>query len=112
MLGVDDGMNDMPMDIGQPHIASTKAEGGTSVIQTHQIEHGGVQVVYFALVGDGAIAPLIGRSMNHATANPSPASQIESRRDCDRVHSHLGQRGSAQTLQPTRPTLNPAGRVA
>src|SRR6266446_3512534 len=54
------------MDVSEPEVAATVAEGQAFVIQAHQVQDGGVQVVVVDAVLDGAVAELVGGAMDMA----------------------------------------------
>src|SRR5579883_1337842 len=51
---------DYPLDVSQPHIASGVAVGQALVIETKQVEYGGVQIVYVHRMFDGLVAEFVG----------------------------------------------------
>ena len=57
------------MNIGQPEIATAVAISQSFVIQSHEMQHGGMQVMDVHPVFDGLISELVGRAERHAPAN-------------------------------------------
>lgn len=60
------------MDIGQPHVSAAEAEGELFVVDSQQVEHGGVEVVDLDLVFNRLIAEFVGATVNLATAYSAP----------------------------------------
>jgi hypothetical protein len=65
------------MHVRQAEIATAKAVGELLVVHPQQVQHGGVEVVDFALVLDGVVAQLVrrakGRAAPHAAARQPEA---------------------------------------
>ena len=57
------------MHVGQTHVAAAEAVGELFVINSHQVEHRGVQVVDFGFVFDGLVSEFVGGSVDRTTAN-------------------------------------------
>ena len=55
------------MDVGQSKIASGVAVGELFVVETHQVHHGGMQVVHVDTVFDSLVAELVGPSLGGTT---------------------------------------------
>ena len=53
--------NDLPRDVGEPHVSVGVKVRQERMVEAHQVQDGGVQVVDVDLVFNGRIAKLIGR---------------------------------------------------
>ena len=58
-IGCDDRMNDFAGDVGQAEVAAGVAVGEPGVVQAHQVQDGGVQVVHVDFVDDGGVAEFV-----------------------------------------------------
>src|SRR6516165_10125291 len=54
------------MDVGQAEIAPAVAESQPFMVETHQVQDGGMQVVVVDAVFDGAVAELVGGAVDMA----------------------------------------------
>ena len=59
----DDVLHDVAVDVGEAEVATGVAVGELLVIETKQVEDGGVQVVHVDLVLDGGESELVGRAV-------------------------------------------------
>ena len=61
------------MHIGQSIVAAAEAERQSFMIESHQMQHRGVQVVNVNFVIDRVPAKFVCRSMNHAATHTAAA---------------------------------------
>src|SRR5262245_19222608 len=61
-----DVLDDLAMNIGQAHVAAAETHRQALMVDTKQVQHGGVQVVDLDLIGDGLVAEFVGFSINRA----------------------------------------------
>ena len=59
----------VPVDVGEPEVAARVAVGQAGVVQAHQVQDGGVEVVDVHGVLGGAVAVLVGDAV--AESRPS-----------------------------------------
>lgn len=52
-------MNHPPVDVGQATVDAARAEGEPFVVDSQEVQHGGVQVVAVGAAFDGLIAELV-----------------------------------------------------
>ena len=64
-----DIMHHVAMDIGQSEISSTEMKGQLLVVETEQVQHRGMQVVYGHGIFLHAIAIFVGPSVDHTSAD-------------------------------------------
>lgn len=57
----------MAMDIGEAEVAAAVAEGELLVVETHQVENGGVQIMDMDLLVNGGEAEFVGGAVGQAT---------------------------------------------
>jgi hypothetical protein len=62
-------MEDLAVDVGQAEVASSMMVGQFFVIESHQVEHRGVQIVHMYGVLDSAVAEIVGCSVSHPASN-------------------------------------------
>ena len=62
-------MHDFSVHIRQSHVAPRPSVGQFFVINTQQVQHGRMQIVYFDLVFDRLVTVFIGSPMHRATSN-------------------------------------------
>ena len=60
------------VDVGQAEIASSVTVGQSLVVETHQVHHGGVQVVHVDTIFDRLVPELVGVSIGSATPHAAP----------------------------------------
>ena len=57
-------LHDLAMHVGQAEVAAAVAVGEAGMVQAHQVQDGGVQVVDVHAVFDGVEAELVGRAID------------------------------------------------
>ena len=61
-----DVLHDMAVDVGEAEVSAGVAVGELFVIETHEVENGGVEVVDVDFVFDGCEAEFVGGAVGHA----------------------------------------------
>src|SRR5260221_12246071 len=61
-------LDHLPAHIGQAEVAAAVAVGEAFVVEAHQVEDGGVQVVGVGAFFLGTVAELVGGAVSHAAA--------------------------------------------
>jgi len=59
-------MNHVTVDVGQTHVSTAETEGRASVVDSHQVQHGCVQVVHLCPILDSPIASRVSRAINES----------------------------------------------
>ena len=72
----DDLPGHLSADVGQAEVAAAVAVGQTFVVQAHEVQDRGVQVVHVHPIGHGAEAELVGGAVHMPPLTPPPASHI------------------------------------
>lgn len=52
--------HNVPVHVGEAHVAAAEAEGALCVLHSEQVEHCRMKIVYFIAILYGFVAPLIG----------------------------------------------------
>lgn len=52
--------HNVPVHVGKAHVAAAEAEGALCVLDSEQVEHRRMEIVYFIAILHGFVAPLIG----------------------------------------------------
>ena len=66
MTSGEDASNWVPVDVGKPEVATTKAECQILVIKSEQMENRGVEVTYAVGVLDDTVAVIVGLSVDES----------------------------------------------
>ena len=59
------------MNIGQSHVSTSESVGQFLVIDSHQVQHCGMQVMNFCAILNGFVAEFIGCTVDGATLDPA-----------------------------------------
>ncbi|MEY3459406.1 MAG: hypothetical protein RL215_2563 [Planctomycetota bacterium] len=68
----DDGVDDISGDIGQSEVAAGVAEGELFVIESEEVEEGGMEIMDMDAIMDGAEPEFVRFAPGHSTANTAP----------------------------------------
>lgn len=68
----EDAFDDFPVDVGEAEVATTVSVGEFFVIEAHEVEHGGVEVVDVDFVFNGGKAEVVGCSVHVTTFHAAP----------------------------------------
>ena len=59
----DQALDDVPVHVGQPEVAALEAVGQPRVVEAHQVQDRGLEIVDVHAVLDGVIAEVVGRAV-------------------------------------------------
>src|SRR4051794_41496652 len=74
--------NDVAVHVSQPHVAAGEAEGEAGVVESEEVEHGGMEIMDVVLVLDRLVAVFIRLAVDRA---PLDAAAGQPERKAERI---------------------------